>query len=95
MDAEEIEYMNYLIHNRNELTDQIAKHLDEIELLQKKLDIAINGLTRVVQKVIPLNDFGFRGSILRHLAQEALKEIDLVGTSTKEVDDGENVADPP
>lgn len=44
MNAEEKEYMDYLIHNRTELTIQIIRHLDEIELLQKKLDIATKAL---------------------------------------------------
>ena len=38
------DYMDYLIHNRMELTNQITRCLDEILLLQKKLDIAIRAL---------------------------------------------------
>lgn len=34
------EYMDYLIHNRTQLTNQITKHLDRIDLLEKKLEIA-------------------------------------------------------
>lgn len=44
MNTEEKEYMDYLIHNRNELTNQITQHLDRIELLQKKLNIATKAL---------------------------------------------------
>lgn len=44
MDGKEKEYMDYLIHNRMQLTNQITKHLDQIDLLQKKLDIATKAL---------------------------------------------------
>lgn len=44
MNVEEKEYMDYLIHNRTELTIQIAQHLDRIGLLQKKLEIATKAL---------------------------------------------------
>lgn len=44
MNAVEKEYMDYLIHNRTELTNQIARQLDTIRLLQKKLEIATKAL---------------------------------------------------
>ena len=44
MNAEEREYMDYLIHNRTQMTIEIGRHLDEILLLQKKLDIAVKAL---------------------------------------------------
>ena len=41
MNAEE---QDYLIHNRTVLTNQITRHLDEIDVLQKKLEIATKAL---------------------------------------------------
>ena len=70
MNAQEQEYMDYLIHNRTQLTNQITRHLDRIDLLEKKLDIAT--------KALQLYSEGTLGS---SVVQKALKEIDLVGTS--------------
>lgn len=46
MNEEEKEYMDYLIHNRMQLTNQITKHLDNIEQLEKKLEIATKALKK-------------------------------------------------
>lgn len=40
MNAEEEEYMDYLIHNRRQLTNQNTKLLDEIEVLQNRLEVS-------------------------------------------------------
>lgn len=44
MNAEEQEYMDYLIHNRTQLTKQNTRWLEEIEKLEKKLGIAVKAL---------------------------------------------------
>lgn len=44
MNAAEQEYMDYLIHNRMELTKQNTRWLEEIEQLEKKLAIAVKAL---------------------------------------------------
>ena len=49
MNAKEKEYMDYLIHNRTELTKQISQHLDTIILLQKKLEIALDTLGQIAK----------------------------------------------
>ena len=49
MNAEEQEYMDYLIHNRMELTNQITRHLDSIDLLEKKLDLALDTLGQIAK----------------------------------------------
>ncbi len=72
---DEKEYMDYLIHNRTELTKQIKRHLDELLLLQKKLDIAVKALKHMAK--FPAYYHDYTGPA----AQKALKEIDLVGTS--------------
>ena len=77
MNAEEQEYMDYLIHNRTQLTNQITRHLDEIELLQKKLDVAVKALDFYKKDVCGEPH-------ISGIAKKALKEIDLVGTSVKE-----------
>ena len=70
MNAEEQEYMDYLIHNRTQLTNQITRHLDRIDLLEKKLDIAVSALQYYAE-----------GTLGSSVAEQALKEIDLLGTS--------------
>ena len=49
MNSEEQEYMDYLIHNRMELTNQITRHLDRIDLLEKKLDLALDTLGQIAK----------------------------------------------
>lgn len=83
MNAQEQEYMDYLIHNRTQLTIEIGRHLDELLLLQKKLDIATKALKEI------LKDYEINGPCeedcvgyyMRGIAAKALKEIDLIGTS--------------
>lgn len=71
MNTNEQEYMDYLIHNRAELTKQITKHLDTIILLQKKLDIATKALKKISVSLWDEME-------CRDCAQKALKEIDEV-----------------
>lgn len=63
MNAEEQEYMDYLIHNRKQLTNQITRHLDRIDQLEKQLNIA----TKALQY------YGILGS---SVAQQVLKEME-------------------
>lgn len=88
MNAKEKEYMDYLIHNRTELTNQITRHLDEIVLLQKKLDIATKALeeytTNESYKLCIVYCHYGKPVHASDVAIKALKEIDLVGTSAKE-----------
>lgn len=56
MNAEEQEYMDYLIHNRTQLTNEITRHLDEIDVLQKKLDIAVKALEEIERKSDKFDD---------------------------------------
>ena len=76
MNAEEQEYMDYLIHNRTQLTNQITRHLDELLLLQNKLDIAVKALEELKPRLESEDDW--------LIVARALREIDLVGTSAKE-----------
>lgn len=78
MNAEEQEYMDYLIHNRTQLTNQITRHLDEIDVLQKKLAIATKALKKIDPEIVPFKDFNHRGAILYSIARQALKEIEEV-----------------
>lgn len=71
MNTNEQEYMDYLIHNRTELTKQNTRYLDEIELLQKKLKIAMRALK------FYKNDTCSEPYISR-IATETLNEIDEV-----------------
>lgn len=82
MNEEEKEYMDYLIHNRMQLTNQITKHLDNIILLQKKLDIAVKALNRI-REVSAYNpgQLSYVGQFATRKVKTALKEIDLIGTS--------------
>lgn len=92
MNAKEKEYMDYLIHNRTELTNQITRHLDTLILLEKKLEIAVKALKRVIELKQdfdddPMNKIHFlaygRLHDIEKLTKQSLKEIDLVGTSAK------------
>ena len=69
---DEKEYIDYLIHNRTQLTNQITRHLEK---LQKKLDIAVKALKHMEK--FPAYYHDYTGPA----ARQALKEIDLVGTS--------------
>lgn len=86
MNAKEKEYMDYLIHNRTELTNQNTRLLDEIELLQKKLDIAVKALEEIEKNATRKDIQTITALCLNNWlwAHKALKEIDLVGTSAKE-----------
>ena len=76
MNAKEKEYMDYLIHNRTQLTIEISRHLDELLLLQKKLDIAVKALEEIKSRLEGEDDW--------LIVAKALREIDSVGTSEKE-----------
>lgn len=69
MNAKEKEYMDYLIHNRNQLTEQISRRLDNIGLLQKKLDIAVKALDFYKKDVCG-------EPYISKIATEALREIE-------------------
>lgn len=75
MTAEAKEYMDYLINNRIQLTNQIIKHHGTIILLQKKLDVATNALEHMAK--FP----AYYGDYTGPAAQKALKEIGLIRTS--------------
>ncbi|MBO5956727.1 MAG: hypothetical protein J6Q39_04155 [Bacteroidales bacterium] len=70
--------MDYLIHNRTELTNQTIQHLDKIKRLQKKLEIATKALNRMIGN--PPTNFPDCETYMWE-ALQALKEIDLIGTS--------------
>lgn len=70
MNAKEKEYMDYLIHNRNQLTEQNTRILEEVLLLQKKLDIAVKSLEELKPRLESEDDW--------LIVARALKEIDLV-----------------
>lgn len=92
MNAEEQEYMDYLIHNRTQLTNQITRHLDELLLLQKKLDIATKALKkyaneknwRTATTIINTDYFEYENSMYSlngdgfEEAQKAIKEMEEV-----------------
>lgn len=71
MNAKEKEYMDYLIHNRNQLTEQNTRILEEALRLQKKLDIAVKALNFYKKDVCG-------EPYISKIATEALKEMDLV-----------------
>lgn len=84
MNAKEQEYMDYLIHNRTQLTNQITRHLDRIDLLEKKLDIAVKAFKDITLATnMPSRVYMFSRS------QQALKEIDLIGTPANAVSDAQ------
>jgi hypothetical protein len=70
MNAKEKEYMDYLIHNRNQLTEQNTRILEEVLRLQKKLDIAVKALEELKPRLESEDDW--------LIAARALREIDLV-----------------
>lgn len=74
MNSEEKEYMDYLIHNRTQLTNQITQHLDRIELLQKQLSIAAKALKDIKEhtKELPLPSY------TGMLCDKALEEMEGV-----------------
>lgn len=78
---DEKEYMDYLIHNRTQLTNQITRHLERIEHLEKKLEIATKALKQYTEK------YWIGGDLYYHYpwnegawyhAQQALKEMEEV-----------------
>ena len=71
MNAEEKEYMDYLIHNRMQLTNQITSHLETLILLQKKLEMATKALNDI--SVSLCDEMECRGC-----AKKALKEMEEV-----------------
>lgn len=98
MNAEEQEYMDYLIHNRMQLTNQITKHLDELLLLQNRLEVSEKEHYKTLQQLAiatkalreyadpeiwEMDGFCYKD---RCIAEQALKEIDLVGVSPSLVD---------
>lgn len=70
MNAKEQEYMDYLIHNRTQLTKEISRHLDNLLLLQKKLDIAVKSLNELKPRLESEDDW--------LIVAKALREIDEV-----------------
>lgn len=92
MNAEE-EYMDYLIHNRSQLTNQNTKLLDEIEMLQNRLEVAEKEHYKTLQQLAiarkALREYANCKStewMTCVIADKALKEIDLVGTSVSLAD---------
>lgn len=98
MNAEEEEYMDYLIHNRRQLTNQNTKLLDEIEVLQNRLEVSEKEHYKTLQQLAiatkalreyadpqiwEMDGFCYKD---RCIAEQALKEIDLLGTSVDLVD---------
>jgi cell division septum initiation protein DivIVA len=93
MNAEEQEYMDYLIHNRRQLTNQNTKLLDEIEVLQNRLEVSEKEHYKTLQQLAIATKalieyagpqiWGMDGFCYKDgsIAEQALKEIDLVGTS--------------
>lgn len=82
MNTNEQEYMDYLIHNRTELTNQNTKLLNKLDVLQKKVDIAVKVLKRISNPAVgdiynELSD-EFDYSLITDIASKALKEIDEV-----------------
>lgn len=76
MNAEEQEYMDYLIHNRTQLTNQITRHLDELLLLQEKLDIAVKALKEYAKDDFLTAGGGRYVNPNPFLARKALKEME-------------------
>lgn len=72
------EYMYYLIHNRTELTNQITKHLDRIEQLEKKLEIAVKALNIVYHDMKCWTFISKRDRRVLSVICDALKEMEGV-----------------
>ena len=70
MNAKEKEYMDYLIHNRTQLTEQNTCILEEVLRLQKKLDIAVMALKEA--HTFP------SATTLKDWCQDRLKEMEEV-----------------
>lgn len=92
MNAEEGEYMDYLIHNRTQLTKQIGHHLDEILRLQNLLKVSEKAHYKTLQQLAiatkalrEAHTFPQTMS-LKQWCEDRLKEIDLVGASPSLVD---------
>ena len=67
------------------IADVYSSYLDEIERLQKKLEIATKSLKRIHQPTVG-DIYNFETDELDHtklqdIAYKALKEIDLIGAS--------------
>ena len=71
MNAEEQEYMDYLIHNRMELTKQNTRFLDMLMNLEQKLGIAVRAL-----------QFYAEGDLGSSVAEKALKDMEKTDEST-------------
>lgn len=67
MNAKEQEYMDYLIHNRMELTKQNTRFLDMLMDREKILGIAVRAL-----------QFYTEGDLDSSVAEKALKEMEEV-----------------
>ena len=65
--VKEQEYMDYLILNRKQITKQNTQLLDEIELLQKRLKIAISALQYYAE-----------GTLGSSVAEQALKDMEKI-----------------
>lgn len=52
--------------------------LKKVERLEKKLDVATKALKKIDPESVPFEKFKHRGSILRGIAQQALKEMEEV-----------------
>lgn len=70
MNAKEKEYMDYLIHNRNQLTEQNTRILEEALRLQKKLDIAIEALEELKPQLESEDDWLIVAKALREIEEE-------------------------
>lgn len=73
--------MTYIkLETIGKMGDMISHLEQQNELLQKKLDIATKALKKIIRDY-EINGIGY---LCVTRAKEALKEIDLVGTSAKE-----------
>lgn len=76
MNTKEQEYIDCLRDTRNQLTEQIVQHLDEIDLLEKKLDIATKALKEYADpQVWEMDGFCYKDG---DVARQALKEMEAV-----------------
>lgn len=69
MNAKEKEYMDYLIHNRNQLTEQNTRILEEVLRLQKKLDIAVKALEELKPRLESEDDWLIVARALREIEE--------------------------
>ena len=70
MNAKEKEYVDYLIHNRNQLTEQNTRILEEVLRLQKKLDIAVKALKELKPRLESEDDWLIVARALREIEEE-------------------------